>query len=60
VSSIALTSIRVVMLGGVSAHVQFSSSMKVKDFKLLVQQKFRVEPDMQKLLYKDQILEVKS
>ncbi|KAK3717361.1 hypothetical protein QZH41_011593, partial [Actinostola sp. cb2023] len=49
--------IRVVMLGGESASIQFNATMKVKDFKACVKRQFGVECEMQKLLYKDQVLE---
>jgi hypothetical protein len=50
--------VRVVMLGGESHTIPFNSSLKVKDFKTFVRQKFRVEAEMQKLLYQEKILEV--
>ena len=54
-----ITHIRVVMLGGESYLVPFYSAMTVKDFKTYVKEKFNVECEMQKLLYKDQVLEVR-
>lgn len=52
------SSVLVVMIGGEKHTIPFNSSLRVKDFKVFVENKFGIDPDMQKLLYQDKVLEV--